>query len=138
MALRIVALAALFATAPISLAYDGAALTRLKTGASCEGCDLRGADLRGLALKGASLARSDLRGANLAGVDLAGANLDGAVLAGALLRGARLDAASMVRARLDGADLSGAMGLVQSQLDATCGEPKSVRLPGALTLPGCR
>lgn len=87
--------------------------------------ELRGADLMGAKLKGADLRGANLRGAYLIGADLRGADLREADLIGADLRDAKLG----------GADLSGALFLIQAQLDAARGDA-STRLPDGLVHPG--
>ena len=87
--------------------------------------DHSGADLIGRDLRGADLRAASLRGAYLIGADLSGADLRRADLTGADLRGAKLGRA----------DLTGALFLVQSQLDAARGD-RLTRVPAALTPPG--
>lgn len=104
--------------------------------------------VNGLLLRASELARgggpdlrgADLTGRDLAGADLRGASLRGACLIGADLRGANLELADVTGADLRGADLSGAaltsvLFLLQSQLDAARGDPRTA-LPGTATRPG--
>ncbi|WP_017591499.1 pentapeptide repeat-containing protein [Nocardiopsis potens] len=86
--------------------------------------DHRGADLMGARLKGAGLRGASLRGALLIGADLRGADLRLADVIGADLRGANVG----------GADLSTALFLIQSQLDAADGDA-ATHIPGRLTRP---
>ncbi|MFD7862045.1 pentapeptide repeat-containing protein [Streptomyces sp. NPDC059783] len=85
---------------------------------------LRGADLIGARMKGADLRGADLRGAYLIAADLSGADLRFSVVIGADLRDADLS----------GADLTGAVFLTQSQLNAARGD-RATRLPDALDRP---
>jgi hypothetical protein len=82
------------------------------------GPDRRGADLVGADLRRANLHRASLRGALLMGADLRGVDLTLADLTGADLRGTRLD----------GADLSRALFVPQSHLEAALGDG-ATRLP---------
>ncbi len=84
----------------------------------------RGADLMGARLKGADLRGADLRGAYLIAADLTGADLRGADLIGADLRDADLS----------DADLTGALFLLQPQVDAARGSA-GTRLPGSVGRP---
>jgi len=65
---------------------------------------------------------ADFRGADLAGADLTATDLAGASFNGA---------------NLTGANLGGARGLTQRQLDASCGDARTL-LPPGLTAPDCR
>jgi uncharacterized protein YjbI with pentapeptide repeats len=124
------------ADADVLLALDVAAhrgevgqlLTRTselaRAGAGGPGPDHRGADLIGARLAGADLRAASLRGAYLIGADLSGADLRWADVIGADLRGADLR----------GTDLREAIFLIQSQLDAACGDAATV-LPSRLTRP---
>ncbi|MGI8458357.1 MAG: pentapeptide repeat-containing protein [Propionibacteriaceae bacterium] len=78
------------------------------------GVDLRGRDLRGTFLRGALLIAADLRGADLRDADLLGADVRDA--------------------RVDGADLSSALYLTQSQVNAVRGDART-RLPTTLDRP---
>jgi len=103
------------------------------------GADLRHAEIIGGQMQGANLAVARLRHAHLRGCQLQGANFKGADLAGADLSGSIFDGAEMKGANLLGvnledADLSGAKGLVQSQLEGVKGNAKT-RLPPGLRLP---
>jgi hypothetical protein len=84
----------------------------------------RGADLVGARLRGADLRGANLRGAYLIGADLGAADLRGADLLGADLRGADIR----------GTDLTGALFLIQAQLDSATGD-RTTRLPRALVHP---
>jgi uncharacterized protein YjbI with pentapeptide repeats len=77
--------------------------------------DYRGADLSGANLRGADLQGASLRGTVLIGADVGGADLRSADLTGADLRGADLRSA----------DLTGALFLVQSQLEAAIGDART-------------
>lgn len=95
--------------------------------------DLRDADLSGARLDGTALNGANLAGANLTGTELAGATLVGADLTGADLTGARLNGARLVVAKT----MRGQpQGLVQSQLDAACGDAQT-QLPQGYTIPTC-
>jgi len=100
-----------------------------------EASELARAGLHGPELRRADLAGADLRGADLRGADLRGASLIGADLAGADLRTVDLIGADTRDADLSGADLSGALFLIQAQLDAARGDA-ATRLPPALARPG--
>jgi len=84
----------------------------------------RGADLFGARLRGGDLRAANLRGACLVAADLRRADLRTADLTGADLRDADLS----------GADLTGALFLLQPQLDAARGDA-ATRLPGHLARP---
>ena len=92
------------------------------------------ADLTGANLTKAELPRAVLQGAALLGANLTGADLSRTNLANAKLAGAKLAQARMFRTRVDGVDLSLALGLVQGQIDTTCGDAKTV-LPKGLKAP---
>ena len=86
--------------------------------------DHRGADLFAARLRRADLRAASLRGAVLVGADLRQADLRWADVTGADLRGARLD----------GADLTDALFLTQSQVNAARGDA-STRLTQSLRRP---
>ena len=86
--------------------------------------DHRGADLFAARLRSADLRAASLRGAVLVGADLRQADLRWADVTGADLRGARLD----------GADLTDALFLTQSQVNAARGDA-STRLTQSLRRP---
>lgn len=102
-----------------AFAADAAAVTAVKSGASCPGCDLTGANLPTLQgfrrdfsfidLSGGDLYRAVLPEANFAGAILTDVNLDRANLSNAEFQGAMLQGASLVGANLSGASLGGAM-----------------------------
>lgn len=81
-------------------------------------------------LFGADLRGRDLRGADLRGAMLLGARLDGVDLTSADLTGADLRAT-----RLQGADLTDALFVHASQLDAAAGD-STTRLPSGMRRPG--
>jgi uncharacterized protein YjbI with pentapeptide repeats len=93
-----------------SVAFDPAAVERLKTKPVCIGCDLSGASMKNAYLPGAILTNSKLTDA-----DLSGANLNGANFSSAQLSGSDLSGASLKYSILSGADLQGAR-LVDTQL----------------------
>jgi uncharacterized protein YjbI with pentapeptide repeats len=93
-----------------AVAFDPAAVERLKTKPVCTGCDLSGASMKDAYLPGAILTNSKLTDADLSGANLNSANLSSAQLSGADLSGARLK-----YSMLSGADLQGAR-LVDTQL----------------------
>jgi hypothetical protein len=99
-------------------------VSRVLRGDTELGIDLRGADLAGRRLHRADLRRADLRSACLIRTDLRGADLRLTDLLGADLRGADLRAAN----------LSDAVFVTQSQVQAAVGDV-STTLPGALTRP---
>ncbi|MEV7084955.1 pentapeptide repeat-containing protein [Streptomyces sp. NPDC093085] len=86
-----------------------------RRGADLLGARLKGADLRGVELRGACLIAADLRGADLRQADLIGADLRDT--------------------DLRGADLTGALFLVQGQVDAARGDT-GTRLPPSVARPG--
>ena len=89
------------------------------------------ANLSNANLEKAELQRAVLSGANLTGANLTGADLDRAVLTKSNLAGAKFAQARMFLTRLEGVDLTGVSGLVQSQLDGTCGDSQT-KLPKGL------
>ncbi len=99
-------------------------LARAEVGGSGRRRDHRGADLIGAKLRGADLRGANLRGAYLIGADLRGADLRNADVIGVDFRDADLR----------GAMLTGALFLVQSQLDAAVGDAATV-LPPTLARP---
>ncbi|WP_348786439.1 pentapeptide repeat-containing protein [Leifsonia sp. NPDC080035] len=88
--------------------------SRIRPGADLLGADLRGADLRGAELRGALLIAADLRDARLVRAELIGADLRDA--------------------RLGGADLSEAIYLTQTQVNAATGDART-RLPRTVDRP---
>jgi uncharacterized protein YjbI with pentapeptide repeats len=68
---------------PHSVAFDPAAVERLKTKPVCTGCDLSGVSVKNGFLPGAVLTKPNLTGADLSGANLNGANLSSAQLSGA-------------------------------------------------------
>jgi hypothetical protein len=99
-------------------------VSRVLRGETPNGGDLRGADLAGRALGHADLRRANLRRACLIRADLRGADLGLADLLGADLRGTDLRAAN----------LSDAIFLSQTQVQAAVGDARTT-LPAVLTRP---
>lgn len=112
---------------------------------------LKEADLSGVDLTKANLSNADLRSANLrqtvlchakltaaylADADLRDADLSGVDLVDAKLIRANLSQTSMRDADLRNADLTGAIGLLQAQLDQACGS-STTRLDGPLHVRDC-
>ncbi|MDJ0948742.1 MAG: pentapeptide repeat-containing protein [Alphaproteobacteria bacterium] len=115
----------------------GADLTGARLRFSIMGrADLRGVSLRGADLVGALLKYSDLRDADLSGANLSAANLAQSNLTGARLTGANMFNVKMQGANLSGADLTGTLGLKQSQLNQSCGS-LGTRLPEGLWVALC-
>lgn len=159
-------LTALFVAGLTAIALPAAAqnagqIARVRSGASCAGCnlfqgDFGGLEARGLNLSGARLrqadlsltvmnrtnfSRADLRdveafGGVFSGSNFSGANLTNASFVGTYLEGARFSGATLTGANLSGASLARATGLTQSQLNQACGDAATV-LPGSLHIPAC-
>ena len=109
-------------------------------GANLFKANLQGANLFGANLQGANLLRANLQGAdlidaNLQGASLIAANLQGANVYFAKLQGAELKGVNLQNAVLTGANLQGAIGLTQSQIDATCYTVEAPKLPPELDPP---
>lgn len=112
--------------------------------ANLEGANLVQADLRHAVLQDATLSNAvlaearlgnaDLSRANLYSVNFSGADLSDAILVGAGLSKARLSATELECAKLFGADLSEVQGLIQDQLDQTCGD-SNTKIPGNMQRP---
>lgn len=116
---------------------------------SLEGVDLREADLARANLEGADLyklngSRANFRDARLEGAvlhraialeadfdgaDFTAADLSSADLRGSTFSGARFDEANLLGARFEGADLSGAIGLTETQLSSVLFD-SDTKLPG--------
>jgi len=92
--------------------------------------DLNGANLTDARITNAQLPKAQLAGATLTDANLSGSNfssadLSNAVLHRAVLTGTQLAGAVLDNADFSGADLGTAQGLVQSQLDAACGNTET-------------
>jgi uncharacterized protein YjbI with pentapeptide repeats len=134
---------------------------RVRSGASCPGCDLfqislayrsiagrnfsgarvRQADLSlvtadGARFRGANMSLTNFFGARLSGADLSDTNLEGATFVGAYLGGARMSGAALTGANFSGAELADAVGLTQTQLNTACGD-QTTSLPPGMTIPAC-
>jgi len=152
----------ILAPAMAAQAQDSAQISRVQSGQSCTGCnlfqadlsyrDLPGIDVSGSRLRQADLSLATMNGARFDNANLSVANLFGARFSGASFRNADLSNsvlvgtyfgnAFMTRANLSGANLSGAeletvRGLIQSQLNAACGDD-STRLPAGLVISYCQ
>jgi len=92
------------------------------------------AQLEGANLVAADLRTSTFKNANLTHANLQEANLEEASLSGADLTAARLDAANLRRTVFHGTNLSGALGLTQTQLNSACVDYLTT-LPPDLTRP---
>lgn len=109
-------------------------------GASFSSAELQRANFNGASLKGANfekaeLGRTDFNKAILTDVKFSLANLSRADLTGATVDGKIVfDRAFMYRTKIEGLDLSGAQGLLQAQVDLTCGSD-STKLPSGLSAP---
>jgi uncharacterized protein YjbI with pentapeptide repeats len=124
-----------------ALAANPAQVAKIHGGiVDCVGCDLSGADLTNTCVKA-----HDLHGANFDGANATLMCMSFANFTGASFRGTDLSAANLAGARMDGADLTGAKtaitsflgtdlrhvkGLTQKQLDAACGDAKTLLPPG--------
>jgi hypothetical protein len=86
-------------------------------------------DLNSTDIGGANLIRANLSGANLSGTHFSAADLRAAHLSGANLSGADLTGAYLIKA-----DLSGAVGLIQSQIDGAIGD-LGTKLPLGINRP---
>lgn len=110
------------------------------TGADFEKAEMQRADFTGATLHNVNFDRSELGRVTFTGASLNNVNFDFAILARADFRDARLDgpinltSAYLFLTRFEGQDLSSATGLVQSQLDLSCGDANTV-LPEGLTQP---
>jgi hypothetical protein len=104
-------------------------------GADLSGAALNGADLSGAILQGADLSGTYLSGSNLSGADLSGGDLNGVNLSGADLSGALMTDVNL-GSILTNANLSGAIGVVQAQLDRSCGDA-TTKLPDGLHIKPC-
>ena len=131
-----------------ALAANPAQVAKIHGGiVDCVGCDLSGADLTNTCVKA-----HDLHGANFDGANATLMCMSFANFTGASFRGTDLSAANLASAKMDGADLTGAKtaitsflgtdlrhvkGLTQKQLDAACGDAKTL-LPPGLKVHTCR
>lgn len=117
--------------------------------------DLKGLSAQGAVFQGAELQRADFTDAVLSGANFEKAELGRARFKGATLSDNRFAFANLARAnlsgvkiggptdfsgaytfltRIEGVDLSAATGLVQGQIDLSCGDGKT-KLPPGLTAP---
>ncbi len=108
------------------------------SGSRFDKSEMQRADFTKADLTGVSFEKSELGRALFEGAKLTGGNFRFANLARADLRGAIIDTpldftgAYFYRTRLDGVDLSAAAGLLQWQIDLSCGDA-STKLPAGLT-----
>ena len=148
--------------APPALAQNAAQIAKVQGGASCAHCNLFQADLGNRVLKSRDLAGSRLRqsdmslsvlnnsnmshadlrdingyGALFNGVIFAGADLTNATLVGGDFAGANFRGAKLNGVNLSGAEMDKSLGLTQRQLDAACGDEKTL-LPKHLHVPACK
>ena len=153
--------AALVAAALPAIAQNAGQIARVRSGASCPGCnlfqaDLSGLEARGLNLSGARLRQADLslavmNRARLSNADLrdveayggvfsssnfSGANLTNASFVGAYLDGASFAGATLTGTNFGGASLARATGLTQARLNQACGD-EATELPRGLSIPRC-
>jgi uncharacterized protein YjbI with pentapeptide repeats len=158
-----VALALMFslAAAP-ALAQNAAQISKVQDGGSCPHCNLFQADLGNKVLKnrnlaGARLRQSDmslsvLNGSNMSHADLrdingygalfnsvsfAGADMTNATLVGADFAGANFRDTKLNGVNVSGAEMDKSIGLTQRQLDAACGDEKTL-LPKHLHVGACK
>jgi len=134
---------------------------RVRSGASCAGCDLFQINLAYQAVSGRDFSSARIRqadlsvaiadranfrranasltnffGARLTSADFTEANLAQATFVGAYLGGARFEGAVLTGADFSGAELASARGLTQAQLNTACGDGSTL-LPTCLTIPAC-
>lgn len=144
-----------------SFAQDASEIALVQGGKSCPGCnlfqaelsykdahkmDLSNARLRQADLSlstyddvdfsNANLSVSNLFGLRLNRANLRDANLQRAIAVGAFFGSSYLGGADLSGANFSGADLSLARGLLQTQLNAACGDAHT-RLPKGLIIPSC-
>lgn len=124
-----------------ALAANPAQVAKIHGGiVDCVGCDLSGADLTNTCVKEHNLTGANFDGANATLMCMSFANFTNATF-----RGTNLYAANLAGAKMDGADMTGASttitsflgtdlrrvkGLTQKQLDAACGNDKTLLPPG--------
>lgn len=143
-------------------AQSASDIAKVKSGQSCQGCNLfqadfayqgiRNVNLSGARLRQASMSLATMDGVNFSGSNLSVANLFGGRFSGANFSGANLSKATLVGgyfgganfsranisgANLGGADLLSAKGLTQSQLNTACGDAYT-KLRKGLTVPRCK
>ncbi len=153
-------LAALIAALPVQ-AQNAGQIARVRSSASCPGCnlfqgDFSGLEANGLNLSGARIRQADLSlvvmnrtrftGADLRDVEAYGgvfsssnfarADLTNSSWVGAYLDGSSFAGATLTGANLSGARLARATGLTQRQLNGACGDASTV-LPRGLSIPAC-
>jgi len=143
-------------------AQNAGQIARVRSGASCPGCNLFQADLANKELKAksfagarlrqadlstsvmnrTSFAKADLRDVNAYGgvfssANFSGADLTNATFVGTYLQGANFSGAKLVGANFSGAEMGRAVGLTQAQLSQACGDG-STELPKGLRIGACR
>lgn len=96
-------------------------------------------DMEGADLTGADMSDGDFHRTNFAGANLTDANLTNALLPRSDLRGANLmntqfGGVYLFRVRIEGVDLTVTKGLIQAQIDISCGD-QSTKLPNGLAAP---
>lgn len=105
-----------------------------------EKSEMQRAEFDGSILHDVNFDKAELGRATFAGATLSNVNFDFAILARTDFRDAKLDgpinltSAYLYLTRFEGLDLSAASGLVQAQLDLSCGDDETV-LPEGLTSP---
>ena len=144
-----------------SEAQSAAEIEKVKSGQSCQGCNLfqadfsyqgiRDVDLSGARLRQANMSLSTMNGVNFTstnlsvanlfggrftGANFSGANLQNATLVGGYFSGANFSGANLSGANLGGANLQQALGLTQSQLNNACGD-QYTKLRAGLSVPRC-
>lgn len=111
------------------------------TDVNFEKSELQRADFSGSTVHNVNFDKAELGRATFSGANLSDVNFNFAILARTDFRGAVLSgpinftSAYMYLTRIEGQDLSGTSGLIQSQIDLTCGNSQTV-LPEGLTHPG--
>ncbi|MCA1491825.1 pentapeptide repeat-containing protein [Sinorhizobium alkalisoli] len=97
--------------------------------------DFTGARLTGADFEKAELGRANFEKAVLTGTRFATANLSRAILSGSQFEGPiDFSRAFMFQTRIEGVDLSQASGLMQDQIDLTCGDA-ATKLPAGISAP---
>ena len=160
LSLALSALVAVAVASP-SFAQNASQIGRVRSGASCPGCNLFQGDFSameapGLNLSGARLRQADLSlavmtrtrfanadlrdveayGGVFSSASFAGANLTNASFVGAHLDGASFGGATLAGVNFSGASLLRATGLTQGRLSQACGD-EATRLPRGLRIPHC-
>lgn len=147
---------------PLASAQSQADISKAKAGETCIDCNLFQAELSYTEIRNVSFAGSRLRQSNMTlatmdgvsfnrtnlsianlyggrftGTSFKNADLSRAILVGGSFDSANFDGANLTDANLSGAEMSKSRGLVQSQLNAACGD-EYTQLPSGLSVQQCR